>query len=77
MAHYRNRKAREQLGLCAICRDPMGRADDQDDGRVTLDHIVPRSAGGRDSFNNVQAVHYRCNQAKGATLATKDPRHDP
>lgn len=34
-------------------------------GDVTLDHIVPLSKGGEDSYDNTQATHYRCNKKKG------------
>lgn len=32
---------------------------------VTLDHIVPKSKGGTEEWNNYQAVHAHCNRRKG------------
>lgn len=32
---------------------------------TTIDHIVPRSRGGKNSWINTVACCYRCNQAKG------------
>ncbi|MEC8374816.1 MAG: HNH endonuclease [Pseudomonadota bacterium] len=34
--------------------------------RLTRDHIVPRSRGGKDSWTNVATACQRCNHAKGA-----------
>ena len=34
-------------------------------GRLTLDHVVPRSRGGRSSWENLVACCYRCNNSKG------------
>ena len=32
---------------------------------LTLDHVVPRSRGGRSSWENLVACCYRCNNSKG------------
>ncbi|MBF9135217.1 HNH endonuclease [Plantactinospora sp. S1510] len=40
---------------CAYCAGP---AD-------TVDHVLPRSRGGRNSWRNTVAACYSCNQAKG------------
>lgn len=37
-------------------------------GELTRDHIVPRSRGGRDTWENVVAACRRCNQHKGNQL---------
>lgn len=34
------------------------------DGFATVDHVVPRSAGGPDDGSNLQLAHYRCNLLK-------------
>jgi 5-methylcytosine-specific restriction endonuclease McrA len=41
---------------------------DQSDDRPSLDHIIPRSKGGPDTWANVQAVHRRCNLEKADTM---------
>lgn len=33
--------------------------------KITVDHIVPRSRGGKDSFKNLQLLCYKHNQEKG------------
>lgn len=35
-------------------------------GRLTRDHIIPRSRGGKDIWSNVATACNRCNHAKGA-----------
>ncbi len=45
--------------LCMYCGKPHSASE------LTRDHIVPRSAGGRDSWQNVVAACRRCNQFKG------------
>ena len=30
----------------------------------SIDHIIPISKGGADSYENTQAVHYECNERK-------------
>jgi hypothetical protein len=42
-------------GLCGYCGGPAG----------TVDHIMPRSRGGKDSWRNTAAACDRCNQRKG------------
>jgi 5-methylcytosine-specific restriction endonuclease McrA len=35
---------------------------------LTLDHVVPWSAGGRDAIDNLRPAHRRCNTEKGDDL---------
>jgi 5-methylcytosine-specific restriction endonuclease McrA len=35
------------------------------DGRMTVDHVVPRLRGGRDSWENLVCACHRCNNLKG------------
>jgi hypothetical protein len=48
---------RRDRGRCAYC----GLA-----GATTMDHVLPRSRGGRTDWLNAVAAHQRCNAAKGA-----------
>jgi hypothetical protein len=49
-------------GVCAIC------GDDVDPFHFTIDHVIPLSAGGEHSYENVQLAHRDCNTRKGATV---------
>jgi 5-methylcytosine-specific restriction endonuclease McrA len=48
---------------CSICGKPIRFRED-----LTVDHITPRSKGGRSSLDNLQPAHKICNEAKGATM---------
>jgi 5-methylcytosine-specific restriction endonuclease McrA len=50
---------------CGICGHDV-RFDDS-----TIDHIIPLSRGGSDSFKNMQLAHTACNSAKGNHLPTE------
>jgi 5-methylcytosine-specific restriction endonuclease McrA len=43
-------------------------AEDQ----ATVDHVVPRSKGGSENFDNLQLLCRKCNQDKGDTLLRED-----
>ena len=47
---------RRDRGLCAYCGRP---------GATTMDHVVPRSRGGRTEWLNAVAAHLGCNGRKG------------
>jgi len=46
-------------GRCKICGRPVSYNE------MTLDHIVPLAAGGKEDVLNLQCTHMECNQAKG------------
>lgn len=54
----------EWIGRCLICNGPL-RFDARTGGGVTVEHIVPRKAGGNDSLLNLGLAHARCNYEKG------------
>jgi ATP adenylyltransferase len=51
-------------GRCELCGIP------HEERALDVDHIVPRSEGGTDDPDNLQALCWRCNQDKGAGDAT-------
>ena len=53
---------RNQEGKCGICGEPLPTDEDE----VHVDHIQPRSKGGTNRADNLQATHARCNLSKGA-----------
>jgi 5-methylcytosine-specific restriction endonuclease McrA len=44
---------------CQFCRRTLAASE------LTLDHVVPRSRGGRSSWENLVACCYQCNNSKG------------
>ena len=62
----------QQEGVCALCGGPMLRNRFQAPHariwareRATLDHIWPKSKGGKDTAENLQLAHAHCNKVKG------------
>ena len=51
----------KQNGLCGICKGALP----DDWGEVHVDHINPKSRGGTDAFENLQAACASCNLRKG------------
>lgn len=45
---------------CALCGELITNPDD-----VTVDHIIPKSMGGRESVFNFQPAHRKCNTDRG------------
>ena len=52
------------IGKCLICNGPL-RFDVETANGVTIEHIVPRSAGGSEDLCNLGLTHLRCNAEKG------------
>ena len=50
-----------QRGICEIC----GKALPLDWSQIHVDHILPKSQGGTDAPDNLQAAHGSCNLRKG------------
>lgn len=68
----RQRLWKQQKGRCSLCGGQMRKRGPMSGNRATLDHIIPRSAGGRGGRNLALAC-YACNQARGSGR-TQDPR---
>lgn len=45
--------------ICALCGEPTTLKESN------IDHIIPKSKGGSDSIENLQATHKVCNFKKG------------
>lgn len=60
---WRYEIAKRDGNNCALCGKPIG-----DINYATLDHIIPRHAGGSDTIDNLQLAHYRCNVDRGAPI---------
>lgn len=55
----RNQLVNRFGAICQICTEPFESAKD-----ITIDHIMPLSKGGEDTFENYQLAHDQCNQLK-------------
>ena len=75
-AHYINRKVRDAViarfgRRCYLCsRDVVAPTVPFTPESLTIDHVIPVSAGGTDDIDNLRAVHLACNVAKGDRLPT-------
>lgn len=58
--NWRKTRIKMQRGLCHYCGQKMT--------EPTLDHVVPLSKGGSDSFDNTVAACLECNKSKGDTI---------
>lgn len=45
---------------CALCSVTIGKPQ-----YLTIDHIIPKSCGGSDEYENLQPAHRLCNERKG------------
>ncbi len=52
------------VGKCLICNGPL-RFDAGTGGGVTVEHIIPRKAGGTNDLLNLALTHAACNYEKG------------
>lgn len=52
-------------GTCGICDERIDPAD------FEVDHVIPLSRGGEESYANVQASHRTCNRRKGDRLMSE------
>lgn len=53
-----------QNKLCAYCKNPMN-WDDNSKRRITIDHVIPLSRGGKNCISNMKAACSSCNSEKG------------
>jgi len=53
----------QQDNICTYCNLPF-----TDSNPPTLDHKIPRIAGGADNLDNLQALHRLCNTRKGKKI---------
>jgi 5-methylcytosine-specific restriction endonuclease McrA len=49
---------------CEICKKPITRNGNKR-FKMSFDHIIPKSKGGRDNFENLRITHCICNNKRG------------
>ena len=54
-----------QNGLCYLCKGPLTVYD------CTIDHVKPKSKGGKDSLRNILLTHSTCNTEKSNRMPTE------
>ena len=50
---------KKQKGICPQCKQHFTPED-----LIEVDHIIPKSKGGKDTYNNLQALHRHCHDDK-------------
>jgi len=55
------KRIKEQKGKCAHCELYF-----REDDLIEIDHIIPKSLGGKDRYGNLQALHRHCHDSKTA-----------
>jgi 5-methylcytosine-specific restriction endonuclease McrA len=58
-AYFRSKLYERDNGMCGICGQLVDYWD------MDIDHIVPKSLGGADHWDNLQITHPKCNRSKG------------
>ncbi|MEH2028033.1 HNH endonuclease [Nostoc sp.] len=53
---------KRQKGKCAHCDNYF-----KDGDSIEVDHTIPKSKGGKDSYNNWQLLHRHCHDKKTAS----------
>lgn len=66
-----------QHGLCALCGQPLPRPGEQlpkslREFRLSFDHILPWSKGGRSTIVNLQLTHHGCNTRRNNRDVTEE-----
>jgi 5-methylcytosine-specific restriction endonuclease McrA len=61
---------KRQGGLCWLCHKSMPRSD------ATFDHLIPRSKGGGQSWENLKLAHRSCNEARDRDMRPVFMEHE-
>jgi 5-methylcytosine-specific restriction endonuclease McrA len=59
-------KSKYQHGFvkCELCGEKISLRTKNKRMKLSIDHIIPRSRGGSNCFDNLQLTHIKCNQIK-------------
>ncbi|GET42878.1 reverse transcriptase [Microseira wollei NIES-4236] len=61
---------KQQKGKCAYCGQYF-----KDGDVIELDHIIPKSKGGKDKYKNWQLIHRHCHDTKTATDSSSGTKY--
>lgn len=70
----KNKMKSGEIVLCGICDEPIDlnasiyNVPSDEKGGLTVDHIIPKSAGGKNHPDNFQPAHLKCNRKKGGIM---------
>lgn len=54
-----------EVVLCALCNEPIPRKSKKTNkGSVSVDHIIRKRDGGKDTIDNLRPTHSKCNQLR-------------
>lgn len=60
--------------VCWLCGDPCDRdAKVPNYWAATVDHVIPRSKGGSDEYENLRCAHFICNSRRGSADVPSNP----
>jgi 5-methylcytosine-specific restriction endonuclease McrA len=65
---WRDTLRKYQGNLCCWCKEPMQSAHPERWDFETLEHIHPKSAGGRNKISNLALAHAKCNNERGSQM---------
>lgn len=57
--HRRKKIWESAKGICYLCNNPVSLQS------FTIDHVVPKSKGGKSNLGNLKPTHSKCNGLKG------------
>lgn len=60
---------------CEICKEPIN--NNNDNTKMSIDHIVPKSEGGNGNIENLRIAHRKCNCERPIKIKTKRCRDCP
>jgi RNA-directed DNA polymerase len=62
---------KKQKGKCNHCGLSL-----RDGDVLEIDHVIPKSKGGKDNYNNLQVLHRHCHDEKTARDGSLNRTHD-
>ena len=67
-----------QKGDCFLCEEPLPDLNETPEDKgdsITIEHLQPRSKGGRNRLLNYAVSHHRCNNKRGNDPLTREQEY--